>query len=483
MSPHSYRHIFKYTGLFGSVQALSVLLAVVRNKLTAVFIGAVGMGLADLFSRTIDLLSNLTNFGLGMSAVRRISELSAEGADERCLRRHVRLIRTWVLITAVLGAAVCLLASPLVSLLAYGKAERFAAFCWLAPAVFFTTLAGGEMALLKGLHRLKQLAKASVGAAVCTLVLALVCYATLGVEGVLPVLVGTTISLFLFHYVMLHRPFRYSVGPFRRLFLRQGMTMLRVGTAYILAGVMTSGAELLVRTVLVRQPGALVNVGLYTAGFTLTVSYARMIFVAMDADFFPRLSASVGSVREMNLLINRQINMLVVMMAPFLIVFALFLPIIVHLLYTADFLAVIPMVLAALSSMFFKAIYTPIAYIPLAKGDSVVYMLMELSYDVVFALLVVGGFLWNGLLGAGLALSLANLFDLACISLVYSRHYGYRINRTTLRRIVMLFILLLAGIAVAAQHSVLLCSIAGAGILLLTLRQAWPVFRQVWKRK
>ena len=47
----------------------------------------------------------------------------------------------------------------------------------------------------------------------------------------------------------------------------------------------------------------------------------------------------------------------------------------------------------------------------------------------------------------------------------------------------MLFILLLAGIAVAAQHSVLLCSIAGAGILLLTLRQAWPVFRQVWKRK
>jgi len=49
----SYRHIFRATGLLGSVQVLYVLIAVVRNKITALFIGAAGMGLADLYARTV----------------------------------------------------------------------------------------------------------------------------------------------------------------------------------------------------------------------------------------------------------------------------------------------------------------------------------------------------------------------------------------------------------------------------------------------
>lgn len=86
MSSHSYRHIFKYTSLFGSVQALYVVLAVVRSKVMAVLIGAVGIGLADLFSRTIELVGNLTNFGLGLSAVKRLSELYAQGRSAVHLR-------------------------------------------------------------------------------------------------------------------------------------------------------------------------------------------------------------------------------------------------------------------------------------------------------------------------------------------------------------------------------------------------------------
>ena len=483
VSPHSYRHIFKYTSLFGFVQALYVLLSVVRNKLTAVLIGAAGMGLADLYARSIELLGNLTNFGLGVSAVKRLSQLRSEGESLKRLHGHIRLIRTWVLLTALFGAAVTLVLSPLVSVLSQGTAALFYRYCWLAPGVFFTTLAGGEMAILKATRQLKALALASAGGAVSTLVLALAFYPTLGIEGVLPVLVGTTLLTFVLHHAMLRRKAPYHVGPFNRRFLRTGIPMIQLGLAYIMAGVMTSGAELLVRTVLMRQPGGLANVGYYTAGFTLTVSYARMIFVAMDADYFPRLSAAVANQREMNLLINRQINMLVVLMAPFLILFALCLPLLIHILYTRDFLVVVPMVLAAVSYMYFKAIYTPIAYIPLAKGDSVIYMLLELAYDVVFALLVVGGFLWQGLLGAGIALSLANLADLALIAAFCSHHYGYRINRTTLRRCVMLFLFLLLGLCVATQPSVVLRATLGTGLMLMVVPFAWPILKQVLKRR
>ena len=50
---NSYSHILKYTGLFGGVQVLGILVGLVRNKLVALILGPMGMGLLALFSSTI----------------------------------------------------------------------------------------------------------------------------------------------------------------------------------------------------------------------------------------------------------------------------------------------------------------------------------------------------------------------------------------------------------------------------------------------
>ena len=65
---NNYSHILKYTGVFGGVQGLSVLVGIVRNKLVAMILGPNGMGLMSLFTSTIKLISDSTNFGIGMSA-------------------------------------------------------------------------------------------------------------------------------------------------------------------------------------------------------------------------------------------------------------------------------------------------------------------------------------------------------------------------------------------------------------------------------
>jgi O-antigen/teichoic acid export membrane protein len=68
----TYKHIFKYTGLLGSVQMLSVLISMVRNKCAAWLVGTIGFGLYDLYGRTLELIGNATNFGISLSAVRRL---------------------------------------------------------------------------------------------------------------------------------------------------------------------------------------------------------------------------------------------------------------------------------------------------------------------------------------------------------------------------------------------------------------------------
>ncbi len=93
---NSYEHILKYTGLFGGIQGLNILVSLLRNKCIAVILGPMGMGLMSLFNSTIMLLSNSTNLGLPMSAVRNISA-ACENDDKQELQRLVMVVRSWCL--------------------------------------------------------------------------------------------------------------------------------------------------------------------------------------------------------------------------------------------------------------------------------------------------------------------------------------------------------------------------------------------------
>ena len=90
----SYSHILKYTSLFGGVQGLNILVSVVRTKLVAMILGPDGMGLVSLFNSTIKLVSDSTNLGLPMSAVKNVSEAFDSGSPLR-VQRAVGLVRLW----------------------------------------------------------------------------------------------------------------------------------------------------------------------------------------------------------------------------------------------------------------------------------------------------------------------------------------------------------------------------------------------------
>ena len=105
----SYDHVLKYTGIFGGVQGLNIIISLVRNKLVAVLLGPEGMGLASLFQTTVNFISQATNLGISFSAVRNLSELFNTGDEER-LAHFVKVVRAWSLLTGLVGMMVCMLA-------------------------------------------------------------------------------------------------------------------------------------------------------------------------------------------------------------------------------------------------------------------------------------------------------------------------------------------------------------------------------------
>ena len=86
----TYSHVLKFTGLFGGVQGLNVLIGLVRNKFVAILLGPGGMGLVSLFNTTVQLISQATHLGISFSAVRHISEYYDAGDMEKA--EHLSLI-------------------------------------------------------------------------------------------------------------------------------------------------------------------------------------------------------------------------------------------------------------------------------------------------------------------------------------------------------------------------------------------------------
>jgi O-antigen/teichoic acid export membrane protein len=424
----SYSHVLKYAGIFGGVQGLNILLGLVRNKIVALLLGPMGMGLASLFNSVVNFISQATTFGISISAVRHVSELFDTGDEER-ITHFVKVVRLWSFATALLGMVVCMLAGPILSDSTFSWGNHTLHFVLLAPAIGCMAIMGGENAILKGARKLKPLAIVQLLSMVAALLIALPMYYFFGETGIVPVIVLTAGAnlLFTMHYSYRLYPLRLNVSHHLKQMLREGNSMLRLGIAFVIAGVMGSGAEMLIRS-FINVHGNLHDVGLYSAGYTLIVAYASMVFSSMEADYFPRLSAVGDHIENMRLTVNRQIEVSVLMATPMLSVLIMALPILMPMLYSSEFLPVVTMSQIAVFSMYLRCVSLPISYLTLARGDSLSYMLLEASYDVVFVLLIILGYTHYGLVGTGAALSLAYVFEIGIVYLYTRLRYGYRFS-------------------------------------------------------
>lgn len=419
----SYSHILKYTGIFGGIQGLGILISLIRNKLVAVILGPQGMGLISLFNSTITLISGSTNLGIPLSAVKNISE-AFENGDESSIRHSVTVVRSWTLFTAVLGMSVCVISASFLNGITFSWGNHTLHFILLSPIVGLTAITGGEMAILKGMRKLRGLALISIFNVLFALVTTIPLYLVWGQSGIIPSLITAALAqmLITIYYSYRKCPLRVS---FNRNIYHNGLKMIRLGMAFLIGGIFTSGAEFAIRSYF-NNAASLDTVGLYNAGYMITFTYAGMIFSAMETDFFPRLSAVNHDIESCNLIINRQIEVSVLLLSPMLVSFAVSLPVMLPVLFSNQFMPVIGMLQITIMAMFLRVVKLPVAYLTLAKGDSLAFMFLEAYSAVLTVALVIAGYKWMGLDGTGIGLFLAELADIIIIGVFAGYKYHYR---------------------------------------------------------
>ena len=431
----SNKSVLKVTTLLGGVQGLNVLLTVVRTKLVAWFLGPEGIGLNSIYNQVRELLHTTSNLGLDVSGIRGISAsyeqyLQSESETEKTAAQanidsQVSILRSWIMLLAALGALMCMVIATPLSLFTFHSYSHASDFIILAPAVAFSTISCGELVVLRAIRRLKAVALVSTLNVVAGIVVTIPIYWAWHIDGVLMALLAFCLVQMI---IVMSFSYRYSrpTFSFRSSHLKKGLPMFSLGLSFVVSGIMASGMDLLIQAH-INGIGSEYSVGLYKAGYTITATYAGLVFTAFDSDYLPRLSGVVNDLRLRCQTVCQQLEIVLLLIGPILVIMAFALPIIIPMLYTNEFVEVIPMVQIAVISILFRAIYLPAAYLPLAAGHSRIYLFIQFVGALDLLLVIVGYDIW-GLWGAGLGLVGGNFIDMVLVHFFARYKYGIRLT-------------------------------------------------------
>lgn len=427
-----YDGILKYTGIFGGVQGLVSLITLLKVSVVSKLLGPIGVGLVDVYNRSIELVRKTTDLGISYSAVQSISEqrdTDVPDAASSVMSYAVRVVRSWSLWLAMAGTLLFFFLSPLLSRWSFdGDGTYTSMFRMLSLAVGCSSLMGGELAVLKGARMLGRVAWFQLLSAVVMLLVAVPCYYFWGVAGIVPSLLATAVGLLAVACWHSFKVFPYRVSLCSRRIIADGLYIIRQGFNYTLAGFLNSGAYYLVSIYVLNKADA-GDVGCYSYG-NLLISYLSMlVFASLDSDFFPRLSAVNRNRNRSTVLVNTQTEMLMVLIVPMIVAFSVCLPVVPRLLFDESFMPLVDMAQWAVVGLFFKAMMHPPAYLSLSKGESLIFLLQEaLSYSFMAASMILG-FRHGGMVGLGVGILLSNLFDWLSVWAIASVRYGFRYSR------------------------------------------------------
>ena len=165
------------------------------------------------------------------------------------------------------------------------------------------------------------------------------------------------------------------------------------------------------------------------------------------------------------------------LVGPMTVALLVAMPILVPILYSNSFIEMIPMARISVFGVLLGAIYIPAAYLPLAAGDSKMFLLVETISTITMTMILVG-FTHGGLFGAGVGKVISALFDVVAVMALSVFYYKIRISRSHLLMIISHLIILIATYALTSVLSGWTYWVTSAIILAISLLASWKFYKK-----
>lgn len=436
-SKNKYRSSFGATILFSGVQVYQILIRIIKSKFVALFIGPVGMGINSLLHSTAELISASTNLGLKTSGVKSVAASHAENDREK-ITKTITVLRRLILLTGLLGMTICAVLAPVWSQVSFGNSDYVWSFVFVSALILFEQLNNGELVLLQGMQQKQSLAKANVIGQTLSLLFTVPLYYFFGLKAIVWVLVLSALTTYI---ISRYYTYRLHIGKasvsWKETFSIGG-EMIKLGFFLSLQFLMQQAVTYLIRNY-VSRVGGVEEVGLYSAGTTIVTTYLGLVFTAIATDYFPRLAATKSNA-AMKDAVHTQAEISLLLFAPLVVGFIVFIKPIIILLYSDKFLPIEHMMYWAVGATLLQAMGWAVSYTLLAKAKPSQFFLNELGakfYSVPLKLL---GYKFMGLTGFGIATFISYGLFLIQSLIVSRKLFGFNYKRSNWLLLVLTYI-------------------------------------------
>lgn len=423
----TYRSILKATSLFGGVQVFNIFISLIRSKMVALLLGPSGMGLNGMLSSTTSLVSTFTSFGLSTSAVKDVADANLEG-DQHYLSRIVVVVKRWMFASGSFGMVLMVFLSKGLSKLTFNNYNHTVSFLVLSITVLLSQISSCRMVVLQGTRNLKLLASANVYGNIVGLAASIPCYLFLKTEGIVPALLLTSIFTTLVSIYIESKLRIVTCAQELSETIRSGKKMFHMGIYLSLNNLMIVAVSYILRLYITRI-GNISDVGLYNAGYAILNTYVGLIFTAMATDYYPRLLEAVNNKEKLTETINQQAIVSLLILAPIIQIFLVFIDVIIKILYSNEFLALGSMLHWGMLSMYFKAASWAVGFTFVPKGDAKIFLLNEVAANIYMLILSILGYKKYGLNGLGLSLLIGYFIYFFQVFFICHKRYGFSFEK------------------------------------------------------
>ncbi len=453
---------------------VTILVGIVRTKVLAVLLGPAGYGLSGMYVSTLSMINTLTGFGIGSAGVRQIAEATGSGDDLR-VSRTIRTLRLASLTSGLLGMGLVIVLSPFLARMTFDDPRYAGGIALLSVTLLFGGISSGQLALLQGLRRLKDLAACNIFGTVFGTLVSVGLVWWLRERGIVWFIAASSAFTILTSWWYARRIRVQPVILDFHQYWTEARSLLGMGGAFLVSGLLSSVVAYLTRILIVRELG-MDSVGLYAAAWTLASLYAGMVINAMGMDFYPRLTAASSDHGKMCQLVNEQTEMGLLMSAPGVVGTLALAPWVLKVFYSASFASATPIIQWMVLGVALRVLSFPMGYILLAKGRARLFTISETIFSLAsIGLLMACMKIWQ-LEGVGIAFAAMYFFLTFWIFGLSWRVIGFAWTGIVMRLIAGMSIICLLAFLVGRYYPAIEGLVMGAFLTgLATAGSLWTV--------
>lgn len=432
------RRMLKVTALMSSTTVINIILNTLKVKVMASLIGTSGMGVFSLFQSIYNIFLSIGSVVAGGSVVKAVAETNAtKNYSQLQILQHL-LIRM-ALLTGLLSGLIIYLYSKSIALTIFDDVSLQFEIQLMSFVPVIINLSLFWQSWLNGLRQVKKIVKIRLYSSFIITLSSIALLYFFHKDAIIYLVLILPVPAFILSRInstLLGKP---SQTITRKNYI-DILNVIKLGVALVILSLIFQFGVFYART-LITEFGGLTSTGIVFASWAISMSYVEIFLSALSVEYYPKLVELKNNLNATNELINKQINLLLMVIFPVLIALYILAPYIIPFLYSENFNLASSILRYQLIGDIFKVLSWIFGYVLIVHGYIKTSLLLQLQWVTIYLFSLQFGFEPFGLDITGMAFLTSYLLSFILSYIFLSKKIKFQFTQKNKQLIISIVVI------------------------------------------